>query len=125
MLIAYYWRHDSASTSLVNGLRDHIEDTVTRCADLTNMRAGNNPPATIPENILINSTGPDIMLVEDEEITLLELTIPHGFMESIANARYRKYMEANYQQTLDDLDDEALTVVTQRLEEDDTDSRTI
>ena len=68
------------------------------------MRASENPLATIPENILITSARPDIVLVEDKEITLLELTIPHNSMESISNARARKSMKENYQQTLSDLE---------------------
>ena len=79
----YTWRRNSALKSLVKGLQDHIEHTIILYADLSNMRASDNPPAAILESILITSARPNIMLVEDNEITLLQLTIPHNSMESI------------------------------------------
>ena len=88
----------------MNGLQDHLDDNVTIYADLPNMRASDNPLATIPESILITSARPDIVLVGDREITLLELTIPHNSVESINNARVRKCLKENYQQTLSDLE---------------------
>ena len=100
----FTWRHDSALKYLVEGLRDYLEDNVILYADLPNMRASDNPIATIPESTLITSARPDIVLVGHDEITLLELTIPHNSMESISNARARKSTKANYLQTLSDLE---------------------
>ena len=74
----------------MEGLSDHLEDNVTLYADLPNMRASGNPLATIPESILITTACPDIVLVEDDEVILLELTIPHNSTESISSARARK-----------------------------------
>jgi len=37
------------------------------------MRATDNPPATIPAEILDTSARPDIVIVGDSEITLIEL----------------------------------------------------
>ena len=45
----YTWRNNSALKSLVEGLHDHLEDNFTLYADLPNMRASDNPLATIPE----------------------------------------------------------------------------
>ena len=73
--------------SLVQDLRDHLED----------MRASDNPLTTIPESILVTSAHPDIVLVEEDDTTLLELTILHNYMES-SNARIRKSTKENYQQ---------------------------
>ena len=74
----FTWRHDSALKYLVEGLRNYLEDNVILYADLPNMRASDNPIATIPESTLITSACPDIVLVGHDEITLLELTIPHN-----------------------------------------------
>ena len=100
----YTWRHDSALKSLVGGLHDHLEDNVILYADLPKMRTNDNPLAIIPESILTTSVCLDIVLVGDDEITLLELTIPHNSMESISNARARKSTKESYQQTLNDLE---------------------
>ena len=51
----YTWRHDRALISLVKGLQDHLEADSTIYADLPTIRASDNPPGTISENILITS----------------------------------------------------------------------
>ena len=78
-------------------LCDHLEDNVTLYVDLPNMRASDNPLTTIPESILVTSAHPDIVLVEEDDTTLLELTIPHNYMKS-SNARIRKSTKEKYQQ---------------------------
>ena len=60
------------------------------------MRANDNPLATIPESILITSVRLDIVLVADDEITMLEFTILHNSTESISNARARKSTKESY-----------------------------
>ena len=67
------------------------------------MRASNNPLTTIPESILVTSACPDIVLVEEDDITRVEL-IPHNSMKNISNARIRKFTKEIYQQALSDLD---------------------
>ena len=75
--------------SLVQDLHDHLKDNVTLYVDLPNMRAS--------ESFLVTSAHPDIVLVEEDDTTLLELTIPHNYMES-SNARIRESTKENYQQ---------------------------
>ena len=89
--------------SLVQDLCDHLEDNITLYVDLPNMRVNDNPLTTIPESILVISAHPDIVLVEEDDTTLLELTILHNYMES-SNARIRKSTKENYQQILSDLE---------------------
>ena len=67
------------------------------------MRASNNPLTTIPESILVTSARPDIVLVEEDDITQVEL-IPHNSMKNISKARIRKFTKEIYQQALSDLD---------------------
>ena len=45
-------------------------------ADLPGLRASDSPPATVPLHVLVTSARPDIVIIEDATITLLELTIP-------------------------------------------------
>ena len=54
--------------------------------------------------ILSPQQRPDIVLLEDDVVTLLELTIPHNSTESISSARARKSSNENYQRTLSNLE---------------------
>lgn len=55
----------------------------------TQIRALDSPPATVPLHVLVMSAGPDIVIIEDVIITLLELTIPIS-TRGLQNARDRK-----------------------------------
>ena len=55
---------------------------------------------TISEDILVTSARPDIVLVGVDEVTLIELTIPHNSMESLYNARDCKSQKEIYLQAL-------------------------
>ena len=46
-------------------------------ADLPGMQANDNLISTIPENTLVTSARPDIVLVGEDEVILIKLTIPH------------------------------------------------
>ena len=74
----YTWRHDSALKILAQGLGKCLQPGERLFADLPEMRATDNPPATIPAEILDTSARPDIVIVGDGEITLIELTVPYN-----------------------------------------------
>ena len=71
----YTWRHDSALQTLVKSIKEHLDCNTTLYADLPGMRASENPVATIPDDTLVSSARPDIVLVGEDEVTLIELTI--------------------------------------------------
>ena len=76
-----FGRHDSALLALVRGIQEHIDSDVMLYADLPGIQANDNPISTIPENTLVTSARPDIVLMGEDELTLIELTIPpqlHG-----------------------------------------------
>ena len=59
------------------------------------MRASENPVATIPEDTLVTSARPDIVLIGEDKVTL---TIPHKSLESLSNARLqvtKRYLSAH------------------------------
>ena len=64
--------------------------------------------STIPDDILVTAARPDIVLVGVEEITLIELTIPHNSLVSLSNARQRKSRKETYLQALSDLEAKGL-----------------
>ena len=67
----YTWRHDSALQILVKYIKEHLDCNTTLYADLPGMRASENPVATIPDDTLVTSAQPDIVLVGEDEVTLL------------------------------------------------------
>jgi len=85
-------------------LEDYIEPGEMLYADIPGFRASDNPHSTIPPDIVITSTRPDIVLVRPREVSLLELTIPYNSPESLSKAKEQKESKQNYQLVLSDLD---------------------
>ena len=82
---------------MIKSIKEHL----ILYADLSGMRASENPVATIPEDILVTSAWPDIVLMGENEVTLIELTIPH---ESLHNAGDRKSHKEIYLQAPSDFE---------------------
>ena len=68
---------------LIKSIKEHLDDYTTRYAVLPSMRASGKPVATIPEDFLITSARPDIVLVGVAKKTLIELIIQHNSMQSL------------------------------------------
>ena len=79
------------------------------------MRATDNPPATIPAEILNTLARPDIVIVRDSEITLIELTVPYNSPDCLKNGRLRKENKELYQHALSDLGMVSALVVSELL----------
>ena len=90
--------------ALVRGIKAHLDGDIKMYADLPGMRSNDNPISTIPENILVTSACPDMVLVGEDEVTLTELTIPHNSMESLSQARSHQSEKETYRQALGDLE---------------------
>ena len=54
-----------------------------------------NTISTIPENISVISSHPDMVLVGEYEVTLTELTIPHNSMESLSPSQKSQIEKRN------------------------------
>ena len=100
----YTWRHDSALKILARGIKTILHPQARLIADLPNLRATDNPPSTIPSEILDTTARPDIVIIQQHEITLPELTIPFNSPEGLANAKHRKEDKENYQVVLNGLE---------------------
>ena len=63
---------------------------------------------------MITSARPDMVYIKNQEIVLVELTIPYNSPESLTNAKLRKQSKNNYQQLLRDFDQfgKRATVIT-------------
>ena len=74
------------------------------------------PPATIPQDLAVISVRPDIMIVHNKEIQLLELTIPFDSPVSFNNAHWKKSEKRNYQILMSDLDTRGVKTFLSTLE---------
>ena len=98
------WRHDSVLLQLARGILPLLAEGDTLYADLPGRRVCDNPPTTIPQNITATSARPDLVIVRQNEVLLIELTVPFNSPESMNNARTRKENKQNYQLVLSELD---------------------
>ena len=73
-------------------------------ADLPGKKASENLVGTILDDLIVTSARPDIVLVENTGIKLLELTIPHNSQESMYKAKEIKNKKENHQKVLSDFD---------------------
>ena len=60
---------------LVRGLLKQLDPDTKMYCDLDRFRASDNPPATVPINLVSTSARPDVVVQEGSRITLLELKI--------------------------------------------------
>ena len=100
----YTWHHDSVLQKIVDHIKTNLDSDENLYADLSNHRGSENPPATIPPEILVTSARPDIVIIKSNSVVLMELTIPYNSPESLANAHARKSTKRNYQIALSNLE---------------------
>ena len=67
----FTWRHDSVLQKLVIGIIPAISKKEKLYADLPNHRACDNPPATIPQDIVTTSARPDIVVIHGNKISFI------------------------------------------------------
>ena len=112
----YTWRHDSVLNCLLSNVLETLSATSHLHADIPSWRASESPPATVPTNISTTRARPDMVLIEDLSVNLLELTIPTNTYEALQAARSRKSEKPTYVQLVSDLEDRGLSVSFQTLE---------
>ena len=95
------WCHDSVLLKLVRGITPVLSENDTLYADLQGYRVCDNPPDTIPLDIIVTSARPDLVILHHKEILLFELTIPYNSPEALSNARKRKMSKEIFLSELD------------------------
>ena len=60
----YTWHHDSVLPKIVEHIKTYLDSDENLHADLPNHRASDNPPNTIPPEILLTSARPGIVTVK-------------------------------------------------------------
>ena len=99
----YSWRHDSILKKILLFLRQHLTGEGKLYGDLDGFRAMENPPSTVPPDLLPTSYRPDVVLVrEDKKVIIIELTVPFNSPDSINTAH--NFKTSKYQILLSDLD---------------------
>ena len=99
----YTCRHDSILAHLTQLLKLHLPYGSTLYADLLGLRASENPAATIPTSVATTTARPDVVIIQNNRITLLELTVPTNTPEGLQEARRWKQLKPNYLALLNDL----------------------
>ena len=79
----YTWRHDSVLQALGHGLQQQLPDSFKLYADLPRYLTSVCLPSTVPTNLFSTLSRPDLLLVSDNSICLLELTIPQKIPSNI------------------------------------------
>ena len=112
----YTWRHDSILNCLVNSVKTDLTPSSKLYADIPSWRASDHPPTTLPPNISASTARPDVVLIEDSTISILELTVPSNTCEALLAAKQRKTNKPAYIQLISDLEDRSFSVSYATLE---------
>ena len=81
------------------------------CAKLyAYLPASESPPATLPADLSTSTPRPDRVLVSEESVSMLELTIPFNSKEAIFKTKERKTNKPNYSSLIGDLEERRLSV---------------
>ena len=95
---------------IVSLVSKEIPPCVKLYADLPGLCASESPPATLHTDLSTSTARPDIVLVSEESVTMLELTIPSNSKEAIIKAKERKTNKSNYNLLVGDLEERGLSV---------------
>ena len=71
-------------------MRSFLEDDNVLYVDLPGKHASEYPSSTVLVSILATSARPDMVLIRNMVITLIELTVPYDSRENLRDARARK-----------------------------------
>ena len=85
-------------------------------ADLPGLRACESPIATIPTDLSTTSARPDIVLIPESNVTMVELTIPSNSKAALIQAKERKRKRLTYNSLIGDLEVRSLSVNYRTLE---------
>ena len=100
--------HIEAWNYLLSSVWNELPASVRLYADNPMWRASDSPPATIPTNISTTRARPDIVLIEDTSVNILE---PTNTREALQATRKRKSGKPLYNfRLINDLEDRGLLI---------------
>ena len=99
------WRHDPVLHSIFWGIRSITSHSTHVFADLPGLRASNAPQSTIPLDVLVTSSRPDMVVINyhTRTVNMLELTVCGNTLEAIAASQSQKANKTEYQGIVSDL----------------------
>ena len=107
----FTWRYDSVLNSLLLVVKHEVSPSAVVYGDLPGHCASNNPQSTLPLDLSVSLAHLDLVVREDREIHITELTVclntQHGFVE----ARARKTHKSTNNQLVSDLVSKGLKVI--------------
>ena len=112
----FTWRHDSVLNVLASSIWKLTPPSSKLFADISSWRASDSPPFTLPTNISTTTSRPDLVLIEDKMVYILELTVPSNNKEALHAAYLRKSNKSSYLEVINDLENRDLSVVYKTLE---------
>ena len=75
--------HDSVLNCVISLVLNEIPCHSKLYADLPSFRAREAPPATLPASISTSTARRDLVLMAEDSVTILELTIPANSQETM------------------------------------------
>ena len=115
----YSWRHDSVLSHLSQSLSSLLPSTHKLYVDLDDQRAMETPQATctIPPELVSTALRPNIVIREGQnDLRILELTVPTNTPDGLRNARERKQNKPEYGSLINDLEATGLSVMYDTIE---------
>ena len=114
----YTWRHDSVLLCIYQNLRNLLSPgpPLSLYVDLPGLRASEVPQATIPPQVIVTSSRPDLVVIQDGKIRMLELTVCGNTSEALKAANTRKSRKLDYLHLVSDLQNKGWEVDYQTIE---------
>ena len=84
------WCHDSVLQVFVQGIQQDLQPCYKLYADLPGHLASISPPSTVPSSLSSSLSRPDIVLISNDCITLLELSVVTNTKQHLLAANSRK-----------------------------------
>ena len=100
----FTWKHNCVLLKLFSFMRSFLEDEDVLYINIPGKGASESPSSIIPVSILATFARPDMVLIRNMIIMLLEFTVPYDSWENLRNARARKSQKCSYLELLGDLE---------------------
>ena len=98
----FSWRHDCI-LACIAATQEALHSSNHHFLDLPGKLASENPPSTIPNNLCYTTLKPDIVILTDSQLRVVELTVPMNSLPNILAAKERKQQKQSYNSLFSDI----------------------
>ena len=96
------WRHDCI-LACIAATWEALHSSNHLFLDLPGKLASENPTSTIPNNLCYTTLKPDIVMLTDSQLRVVELTVPMNSIPNILAAKERKQQKQSYNSLFSDI----------------------